>query len=171
MHVIDNKVYVFGGDSKCNCSVEVYDPATETWEKRADMPTSRILASSGLVDGKVYVIGGYVPKGDPVSAVDVYDPATDTWTQVADLPTLRSAMVSCVLHHSIYAISGFVSRAQGIADVPVVEVYDSTTGEWQQGPDLPQPVRAVPCAAVNSKVYVFGSPGARTDVWEYDPAR
>ena len=170
VHTIDDKVYVFGGDKECSCSVEVYDPETDTWERRADMPTPRILASSFLVDGRVYVVGGYVPKGGPVSTVDVYDPATDTWTQVADLPTPRSAMVSCVLDDKIYAISGFVLRAEGVADVPVVEVYDPIANEWQQGPDIPQPMRSVPCAAMDSRIYVFGGP-MRTDVWEYDPAR
>jgi N-acetylneuraminic acid mutarotase len=76
--VVDGKVYAFGGDQECACSVEVYDPATDSWEKRADMPTPRARGGSALLDGRVYLIGGYPPGSDSTPIVDVYDPATDT---------------------------------------------------------------------------------------------
>src|SRR5258706_15019667 len=39
-------------------TVEEYDPATNTWRQRAAMPTPRNHATAGVVNGKVYVIGG-----------------------------------------------------------------------------------------------------------------
>ena len=38
--------------------VEMYDPETDTWEQRADMPTPRSAVSTSVVDGKIFVIGG-----------------------------------------------------------------------------------------------------------------
>src|SRR5256885_11042583 len=41
-------------------TVEAYDPATNTWHQRSAMPTPRNHATAGLVNGKIYVIGGRV---------------------------------------------------------------------------------------------------------------
>lgn len=37
---------------------EVYDPATNAWESRSPMPTARNHAAAGMVNDKIYVIGG-----------------------------------------------------------------------------------------------------------------
>ena len=39
-------------------TVEVYAPATDTWEQGADMPAPRRAFAISEVDGKSYVIGG-----------------------------------------------------------------------------------------------------------------
>jgi len=40
-------------------TVEAYDPETDTWEKKADIPTPRWGLSTSVVDGKIYAIGGH----------------------------------------------------------------------------------------------------------------
>ncbi|MBN1641693.1 MAG: hypothetical protein JXA09_10695 [Anaerolineae bacterium] len=128
------------------------------------MPSPWDRAASVLLDGKVYLIGGYRPKGSLTPAADVYDPATDTWSQVADLPTPRGDPASCVLDGRIYSISGFIDR-----DIGAVEVYDPVTNAWESGPEFPR-VRHVHTVACAGKIYVLCG-GSNTDAWEYDPAR
>jgi hypothetical protein len=41
----------------------MYDPATNTWTSRSAMPTTRNHAFSGVVNGKIYVIGGRLGAG------------------------------------------------------------------------------------------------------------
>src|SRR5439155_1119289 len=41
-------------------TVEEYDPATNTWRARSPMPTARNHAAIGVVNNKIYVIGGRV---------------------------------------------------------------------------------------------------------------
>jgi N-acetylneuraminic acid mutarotase len=53
--VINDKIYIIGGGNKV---VECYDPATNTWEKLADMPTARMGCVSAVIAGRIYVIGG-----------------------------------------------------------------------------------------------------------------
>ena len=43
-------------------TVEAYDPQTDTWTEKADIPTPRILPAASAVDGKIYVIGGGSPS-------------------------------------------------------------------------------------------------------------
>jgi N-acetylneuraminic acid mutarotase len=165
-HAVDGKIYAFGGDQECHCSVEVYDPAMDSWERRANMTTPRFKGASALLDGKVYLFAGFPPPNSLTPIVDVYDPAMDTWIQAADLPTPRQTPASCALQGRIYAIS---------SGTGLVEVYDPATDEWQTGPDFPSPDRCWQAAVgVGSKVYVVvgGTEYAvQAALWEYDPER
>jgi hypothetical protein len=53
----------------------VYDPTTDQWLKKADMPTPRWYFSTSAVNGKIYALGGRsnwdVP---PLATVEEYTP-------------------------------------------------------------------------------------------------
>jgi len=78
--VVNGKIYAMGGDGAHGNHVAVYDPATDTWEERADMPTARAFLATSAVGGKIYAIGGTPPGpnvvmggGVELSTVEVYD--------------------------------------------------------------------------------------------------
>src|SRR5450759_1465847 len=82
-------------------TVEEYDPATNTWRERAAMPTPRNHATAGVVNGKIYVIGGrvgaaFISAGSSnVDVVEEYDPASDAWGSArARMPSARSCLLS-----------------------------------------------------------------------------
>src|SRR2546426_8663256 len=54
------QLYAIGGydGSGNSAAVEVYDPATNTWTKKAPLPTPRDHLAAATVGGKVYAIGG-----------------------------------------------------------------------------------------------------------------
>ena len=126
--VVDGKIFVIGGSAQLEwgeygdmslSTVEMYDPETDIWEGKANMPTVRSDVSVSVVDGKIYAIGGskmkkiQVPRGfrtrsEELPTVEMYDPATDTWTQKADMPTPRKTK-TCVVDGKIYAIGGVVN--------------------------------------------------------------
>jgi N-acetylneuraminic acid mutarotase len=62
--VYKNKIYCFGGYTMTGTTGtatgvnEVYDPATNTWAKRASMPTARLNIRANPVNDKIYLIGG-----------------------------------------------------------------------------------------------------------------
>ena len=62
--VVKSKIYVFGGavdnsHQKYTDLTEEYDPKTDTWTKKADMPIAFFdMAASFVNSGKVYIIGG-----------------------------------------------------------------------------------------------------------------
>ncbi|MDA2934897.1 hypothetical protein MYX82_11230, partial [Acidobacteria bacterium AH-259-D05] len=114
--VVGGKIYAIGGWDRRDrlvtvfSSVAVYDPATDTWTKRADMPTPRSVAASSVVNGKIYVIGGTTVvgtgNGHTLQTVEVYDPETDTWTQEVDMPTARGWLSASLVDGKLYAIGG-----------------------------------------------------------------
>jgi N-acetylneuraminic acid mutarotase len=133
--VVDGRIYVSGGATKwglasgnfsCVPTVEVYDPATDTWTQASDMPRVRMTHSSSVVAGKMYIIGGGDPERQPgdmtFSTVDVYDPATDIWTTAADFPNPRGEHTSTVVDGKIYAIGGDIGP--GAAPLSIVDEYD-----------------------------------------------
>lgn len=64
----------------------IYDPATNTWERKADMTFGRWYPSIiTLPDGKALVASGIGSLTDTTQQwpqMEVYDPANDTWTYV-----------------------------------------------------------------------------------------
>ena len=75
--------------------MDEYDPKTDTWTAKADMPTARMMTATAVVGGKIYVIGGAESFFFPSAAVEVYDPVTDTWEQKADMPNPRWGQAFC----------------------------------------------------------------------------
>ena len=78
---LDGKIYAIGGyvpgvsGYPGVATVEVYDPATDTWTTAPDMPTGRFGPRSSVVDEKIYVIGGMEYWiGSAYGTVEEYDP-------------------------------------------------------------------------------------------------
>ena len=163
---VDGIIYAIGG----NCgqpignwelsTVEAYDPATDAWTTKADMPTARTMAAIAVVDGIIYVIGGVfgetVQDNRVLSAVEAYDPATDTWTAKADMPTARFGFAACVLDGQIYAFGGNTKWDGPEGIVSTVEVYDPATDTWIQASDMPGSRANHTASVVDGKMYIFG---------------
>ena len=95
---VNNRLYAIGGYSGTTLpgsvlqTVEEYDPATDAWTRKADMPTPRRQLVVVAVNGRIYAIGGVNFTSNTSSVVysyatEEYDPATDTWAAKAPLPT------------------------------------------------------------------------------------
>jgi N-acetylneuraminic acid mutarotase len=183
--VVDGKIYAIGGTGSSSLwadfrrTVEAYDPLTDTWSKKADMPTARIFFSASVVDGKIYAIGGVLVTKAGLSTVEAYDPATDTWTTKTPMPTARHAHASAVVDGKIYVIGGGPdggANHAGPDGLSVVEAYDPTTDTWTTKADIPAPRGLLSASAVDGKIYAIGGktttkdphpPGLPT-VYEYD---
>ena len=130
--VVNDKIYAIGGGHAQKDTpfgvTEEYDPATDTWTKRADMPTARAGLTTAIVNGKIYAIGGAVSYNNfnlAFSEVEVYNPALDEWEKGLDMPTARAWISSSVANGKIYVIGGRTPAAT----LSVVEEY--TPEDWQ----------------------------------------
>jgi len=156
--VVDGIIYVIGGNTGPGGgwthlnTVEAYDPSTDTWTRKADMPTGRSFSSTCMVDGKIYVIGGAMPGK---SAVEAYDPETDTWTRKAPMPTARYLLGTSEVGGKIYAIGGWQHSAEGPL-YSAVEAYDPETDTWTKVVDIPVPRSGLSTSVVDGNIYVIG---------------
>jgi hypothetical protein len=100
-------VYAFGGGLDATyASVYAYDPQTDTWSQKRDMPTARYGFQTYLVRGRIYAIGGTQTISGALRAVEVYDPASDTWETLEDMPEALAWFAGAVVNEKIYVISG-----------------------------------------------------------------
>ena len=115
--VVNGKIYVIGGGApewvwpdgrECHSlsTVEEYDPVIDKWTEREKMPTARTFASGCALDGKIYVIGGWLQKGLFTNKVEEYNPEMDMWKGVADMPTARGFSCSNAVNGRIYSTGG-----------------------------------------------------------------
>ena len=179
---VDGKIYLFGGYTvverrgrkivKQLTTVEVFDPAANAWEQKADAPVARRRQSSAVVNGKIYVMAGGTNVGGGGTLLQIYDPATDTWQKGADLIQTRWAASSAVVNGKIYVFGGY-RKEQNM--VEVVEEYDPATDTWTRKADMPEPRyhAGVHSSAAGGKIYVIGGHNLKKlqkIVEEYDPA-
>jgi len=164
--VVNGKIYAIGGRAASDppdpgpSTLEVYDPVTDTWTKRGDMPIRRASAAACVVDGKIYVIGGVLEDthGAPLSTVNEYDPAIDIWTSKADMPTARLFLSTSSVNGKIYAFGGAV---YGGPVLSTVEEYYPVTDTWTTKPQMPTRRAMLSTSVVNNRVYALGG----TDLW------
>jgi hypothetical protein len=154
-------------------TLEVYDPATDTWTRKADMPTRRAALSASVVDGKIYVIGGVrvLDYLVGIPTVEEYDPATDTWTSKADMSTPRWGLCTSVVDGQIYTIGGGTYSSPG---QDMVEAYDPATDTWTKKANMPTARRNFATCVVGGRIYAIGgwvtsSRTVFTTVEQYDP--
>ena len=135
----NGKVYVIAGFQKDNIQlavVEEFDPGTNTWIKKKDIPTPRheIMPTSPVAGGKIYVIGG-VDNDKILGVVEEYDPAADKWAEKKAMPTKRRHLAAATVRGKIYAIGGSkeIANAQGFGEAPgdaVGTVEEYTPEGW-----------------------------------------
>ncbi len=165
--VVNDKIYLIGGTASETASlfaapimaVEEYDPATDTWTRKADMPAPRVLlyGSHPVVDGKIYVLGSANSGHTAMPRVDVYDPATDTWSRAADMLTPRLLYARVAWDEKIYTFGGMTGTLGSSSQtVNVTEVYDPQTDSWSQAAPMPIGVWEHSACVVDDKIYVIG---------------
>jgi RNA polymerase sigma factor (sigma-70 family) len=138
--------------------------AGDTWTKKADMPTARAANSSSVVNGKIYVIGGWDDNGAGMSTVEEYDPVINKWTTKANMPTPRQGIKTEVVNGKIYAMTDYFK-------ITPVEEYDPKTNIWKQKANIPWPGGGAGIAVLDNKIYVIGgwNSGHVANVAVYDP--
>ena len=102
--VLNGKLYAVGGydggdlsSGTTLSSVERYDPAANAWEEIAPMPTARQNPGVGVLDGKLYVVGGVGDRSELLNTVVQFDPAKNAWEDVAPIATARVAPLVALL--------------------------------------------------------------------------
>ena len=120
----DGRIVALGGRVGSNLpTVEIYDPATDTWASGPDMSTPRGgFAAATLADG-IHVTGGEEFVTDrTIGSHEVLDLDTMTWSHAPDLPTPRHGIASAVADGRWYVIAG--GRDVGLATSDLVEVWE-----------------------------------------------
>lgn len=112
-------------------SVEVFDPATETWSSTGSMNVAREnFFSTLLPNGKVLVVGGMrrAPGTTYLSSVEIYDPSTGVFTYTNSMPQTRGEAIGVTLANGKVLIAGGYSDASGHMKSAIL--FDPSTNAW-----------------------------------------
>ena len=173
---VNGKIYVIGGattmegfkdpfftafgPAKVLATNDVYDPATNTWESRNPMSVPRNHAFGGVVNGKVYVIGGRTGQAFILSAtntdvVEEYNPASNTWSiPMERMPTARSGGASGTDGRRIYVAGGEVTTTELVGAYRAVEAFDPATNSWLTLPSMPMPRHGVAGGVIGNRFHL-----------------
>lgn len=133
---------------------------TNAWSERASMPTARNHAAIGVVNNKIYVIGGqlgsaFILTASNTNVLEEYDPAIDQWGLVrARMPTERSGGAGAVYKGRIYVAGGEHQDNHVLTAFRALEAYDPITNSWEELPMMPMPRHGLAGAVVGDRLYL-----------------
>ena len=118
-------VYAVGGrylgPSQTSDSVERYEPATDTWQTLAPLPTARGGHGLTFAGGRLIAVGGE-DASRVYPQVEAFDPAANTWASLPPLVTPRHGLGLVAVKGTVYALVG--GTAAGVAPSAATESLD-----------------------------------------------
>ena len=183
---VGGKLYVFGGfDAKTGPMnrADAYDSAADSWTRLADLPEQ--LTHVGVaVDGtKVWIVGGYVGKGNNTFGqtfgtkhVWVYDTVANTYAAGPALPAALAAGGAAIVGRTLHYFGGMnLDRTDTAAHLTLN--LDKPSAGWATAAAMPLGVNHAGAVALDGKVYAVGGQTGNDDamtpqavVQMYDPA-
>mmetsp|Transcript_18837 Transcript_18837/g.29947 ORF Transcript_18837/g.29947 Transcript_18837/m.29947 type:complete len:433 (-) Transcript_18837:21-1319(-) len=175
---MNSSIYVFGGYglnynmAMSGTSLEIMNTAAgRTWTAGPNMPTSRGDVKAAVLNGKIYVVGGWndVTYGFQ-NAVEAYNPQTNVWESLASLPVARGDCAVAAIAGRLVVVGGEIwsgtrrpcdwdpSTTCNVNEIPVhnVEQYDPNTNYWTPLAPLPTARFRFDASAENGALFVFG---------------
>ena len=135
-------------------------PTPEIWQTLAKMPTSRSEMSGEVIDGRIYVPGGWGNGYSQSTVLEIYDPTTNSWTRGADLPVHVNHHATAVYHNDLYVFSPEAIALR----------YDPLADVWQELAPMPEARWAGAAATLGEHIYFLGGSSSSSDLLRYDPA-
>ena len=178
---IDNKYYVVGGVDQIvsgtfgvQSSTYVYDPDTDAWTRRADLPQALGGVALATANGKLYAFGGFDQRGYNLGNVAVtyeYNPATNKWRERTAAPVgTRSLAGAASLNGKIYVVGGITDGDPYTATMGANTIYDPVANTWQLGAPVGSSRSLALAVAPDNTIYAFGGEGGEGPLSNrYDP--
>jgi N-acetylneuraminic acid mutarotase len=162
--VINGRLYVTGGNRFGPTAsyiptktLFVYDPGTNSWGRKADMPQPGCNGVQGVIAGKLYVYMPSIQACDGFSSSTVvrfyrYNPATDTWVSRALPPAHLSFPAGGVIDGKFYIVA---STSSSLRPSPLY-VYEPVSNTWQEKASMSQSRASMVGAVLNGRLYMVG---------------
>jgi len=140
------------------------------WLIRKAIPTARQEIQHAVLNGKIYIPGGFTASRSATNIVEVYDPATDDWSTAPPLPVAMHHLHLAAAHGTLYILGGY--ETSGFVPSNRVLELDLQNNRWNPKKNMLISRGAGIAIAFEDKIYVIG--GKEFGVSEmnemYDPA-
>jgi hypothetical protein len=173
MAVVNGRIWVLGGmtGERGNRldTIEIYDPATDTWSAGPNMTGGRSSFRAVAIGTTIYVFGGASVETFGIDTAEALDTTTGQWRSLPPLPTARFGHAVVEVGGLIYVIGGY-SQGEGIG---AVNTFNPATNTWGEVAPLPNPRYNLSAVTLDGKIYALGGwkDDAESTIMEiYDPA-
>ncbi|MDQ4005940.1 MAG: hypothetical protein M3135_06520, partial [Actinomycetota bacterium] len=153
----DGRILVAGGFGPGGTvdTVELYDPATDSWTEGPPLPVEVNHAMAAAAGGDVYVFGGFTAAGPPTDQAHVF--RYGAWEALPSMPEPRGAGGAAAAGadaggERIYVVGGI----SGSGHATTTLVFDPATEAWSTAPGLDRPRDHLGVAGDGSSVYAVG---------------
>ncbi|TKW30466.1 hypothetical protein SEVIR_2G039300v4 [Setaria viridis] len=131
----DGALLVCGGlVSDMDCPLHLvlrYDVYRNRWTVVTRMLAARSFFAGGVIDGRVYVAGGYSTNQFELNSAEVLDPDKGVWQPIASMGINMASSDSAVISGRLYVTEGcawpFFSSPRG-------QIYDPKINQWEAMP-------------------------------------
>lgn len=142
-----------------------------SWQPVGALGTPRDDFGTVTVDGAIWVLGGMTgDRGNRLTSIEVHDPETGTWSTLdIEMPVGLASFEAVAVDDRILVFGGLDEKSR---PTDFAAALDTTTGTWQQLPDLPHARYAHTVTLHDGRVYVVGgesAAGAVPQVDVFDP--
>jgi len=147
----------------------VVDLNKGVWVRGPDLPSARQDAAVAVMDGRIYLAGGFGPHDEQLASLLVFEPTfpspvanPDVAGPIVSHPgewRAAATMPEPVDHAAAAGMGGYLYVAGGrIEDLVTNKFwrYDPIADTWTELPSMPFPRYAPMMQAVNGKLYLFG---------------
>jgi N-acetylneuraminic acid mutarotase len=161
---VNGQIYITGGlkvvgpasAEPCN-ETEAYNPITDTWTTKTEMPYAAFDHSSVVIGDKIYVFPSDNPSNDAKFPIQIYDTKADSWSLGSFPPTVQSNADAVTIldergRELIYIIGG---GGYGTY-LDLVQIYDPQNDVWGVGDPMPTPRYGLGAVVVNNQIYALG---------------
>jgi N-acetylneuraminic acid mutarotase len=183
--VVGGKLYALGGvnnDGPFKRS-DVYDPASNSWKRIADLPRRLTHAGTAVVDRNIYLAGGYIGTSSSGWAqtwatreVWRYNVDSNSYSAMPQLPSARGGGVLVAVGRKLHFASGADSGRADRTEHWVLDL-DNTGAGWKSLASIPNGKSHLAGVALGGKLYVIGGQKkydaaavCQSDVHVYNPS-
>ncbi|XP_028987563.1 kelch-like protein 24a [Betta splendens] len=136
------KLFVIGGgpdDNTCSDKVQCYDPESDTWSLRANIPIAKRCITAVSLNNLIYVCGGLT------KVVYCYDPIEDYWMPVVQTFSKQESCGMSVCNGKIFILGG---RGENGEASDHITCYDPATGIITGVASMPRPISYHGCVTI-----------------------
>lgn len=149
--VLEGRIYAIGGQfghdggRTLSARVDVYDPSSETWSRRANLPLRRshAEASTFVYNSRIIVAGGVGPGPNRTASLDLvtaYSVATDSWSELDVLPEKLLGPAVRIINEQFIVANGSIGLSGNAQlstwSAPAEPESPDTLGFWPNSYDV-----------------------------------
>ncbi|XP_055493978.1 kelch-like protein 23 [Leucoraja erinacea] len=161
-------IYVTGGYSSGNLealdTVWIYNAEMDDWAEGNPMLNARYYHCSVVMQGCVYVMGGY-RSGAPSQDAEFYDPLKKKWILIANMLKGVGNATACVVQEVVYVIGGHYGY-RGSSTYDKIQSYRSDLNEWTIVTVTPHPEYGLCSVGLYNKIYLVGGQTTIADCYD-----